>query len=127
MSLLNVSEVLLSPEFMQPVKVYRKYNGRWELGKFVQDEVEITLDMLVCPSSGKDLMKIPEADRIEDTRTFHCLSKLYLSEDSNDVNDQETRTSDVVEWNCQKYKLVSIPDYSDYGYYRAIGVRIRGY
>lgn len=127
MSLLNVSEVLLSPEFMQPVKVYRKYNGRWELGKFVQDEVEITLDMLVCPSSGKDIMKIPEADRIEDTRTFHCLSKLYLTEDYGEHNSEEVRTSDTVEWNCHKYKLVSISDYSDYGYYKAIGVRIRGY
>lgn len=127
MSLLNVSEVLMSPEFMQKVKVYRKYNGRWQLGKFIEDEVVLQLDMLVCPSSGRDIMRIPEADRVEDSRTFHCLSKLYLTEDLSELGGSEVRTSDIVEWNCQKYKIVSVPDYSDYGYYRAVGVRVRGY
>lgn len=122
MALLNVSEVLLSPEFMQPVKVYRNDNGRWEKGLFKQDEETLFLDMLVSPVNEKVINMIPEADRIKDAKTFHCLDELYITSANG-----EARTSDMLEWKGNKYKIVSIADYSDYGYYKAFAVMVRGY
>lgn len=122
MALLDVSEVLLTPEFMQTVKVIRKYGGYWDKGEYKQEEVEMYYDMLVLPVNAKEINMIPEADRMKDAKTFHCLKELYLTSD-----DKETRTSDVVEWKCKQYKLISVSDYSDYGYYKAFGVQMRGY
>jgi hypothetical protein len=125
MALLDVSDVLLSPEFMQPIKVYRKYNGRWEMGKFIQDECTLILDMLVSPVNEREINMIPEGDSIKDAKTFHCLSPLYLTQDDKDSG--KTGNSDILEWKGSKYKLVSMSDFSDYGYYKPFGVLMRGY
>lgn len=120
--MLDVSEVLLSPEFMQDVEVLRKANGRWEIGKFVQDEFSFTTDALVCIVSDKEINMIPEADRVSESRSFHTLDKIYLTEST----DEREATSDIIVWKGEKYKIVSQADNSDYGYYKSYGVRIRG-
>lgn len=122
--LLNVSEVLLSPEFMQPVRVFRQREGFFEKGKFVQREEIYRFDMLVCAVSEKELEMIPEGDRIKDSKSFHCLKELFTTQD---IEDGEARTSDMLEWKKNRYKIVSVNDNSDYGYYKAYGVKVRGY
>ena len=93
--LMNVSEVLLSTEFTQPVKVYRKYNGTWDKGVFKEEEVTLYYDMIVSPVNEKEIDMIPEADRIKDAKNFHCLNELYVTS-----ANSENRISDMLEWKC---------------------------
>ena len=124
MTLLNVSEVLLSPEFIQPVKVFRKREGYFDKGKFIQREETFTFDMIVSAVSEKEIEMIPEGDRIKDAKTFHCLQEIFTTQDP---DNGEARTSDMLEWKKQRYKIISLTDNSDYGYYKAYGVKVRGY
>lgn len=123
-NLLNVSEVLLSPEFMQQVKVYRKREGYFEKGKFVQREEVFRFDMLVSDVSDKEIEMLPEGDKIKDSKSFHCLEELFVTQDD---ESGEARTSDMIEWKKNRYKVVAVSDNSDYGYYKAYGVKIRGF
>lgn len=122
-NLIDMTEVMLSTEFTQPVKVYRKQDGHFVKGKFVQTEETFVFDMVVSAVNEKEINMIPEGDRIQDAKTFHCIDELFTTQDT----DEEARTSDELEWKNNRYKIVSLTDNSDYGFYKAFGVRIRGY
>ena len=122
-SLLNLSEALLSPEFLQTVKVYRNIGGYWEKGKFIQEEQVFREEMVVCTASDKEIEMLPEGDRIKDAKTFHCLKELFITQDE----ENSSRTSDMLEWKGHRYKIITLTDNSDYGYYKAYAVKVRGY
>ena len=122
--MINLSRVVFSPMFMQTFKVYRSI-GHFALGGFVQEaQSPAYFDVAgaVWPSSEKEIQQMPEGDRIKGATTFASTTELYVTRS----NDQEEGTSDQIEWHGELYRLVSVMNYSDYGFYAAMGVRMKG-
>ncbi|KKQ88297.1 MAG: hypothetical protein UT13_C0002G0006 [Candidatus Pacebacteria bacterium GW2011_GWF2_38_9] len=121
MPLINVSRIINSPNFSQSFTVYRK-TGSWSEGKFVQDEQAFTLSGVVAVANPDDIAQMPEGDRILGMMSFHSVQELFQTR--NEVNN--AGTSDEIEWKGQRYRILQVFPYVDYGYYKALAVRKQG-
>lgn len=115
---LNVADIVASPEFTQTITIKRHSNGRFVKGRFEQDEKTIKIKAVVSVSDEKTLSMIPEGDRNETTKTVHSLEKIYMT--SSEASKGENRTSDIVIYNGDEYKVIAILDADDYGFTKAV-------
>lgn len=124
--MINVSHAVNDPRFSQSFKVFRK-SGEWIKGRFVEEEEkEISFIGVITPSKPKEIEMIPEGDRVGGEITVHTTRKLFTT---HTIQDEESEnefegTSDEIEWQGERYKLYQVNDYSQYGYYSAIGMRL---
>lgn len=123
--MINVSKAINDPRFSQCFKVFRK-SGEWIKGRFIEEEKELNFTGVITPSKPKEIEMIPEGDRVGGEITIHTTRKLYTThaiQDEESENEFEG-TSDEIEWQGDRYKLYQVNDYSKYGYYSAIGMRL---
>lgn len=123
--MINVAKAITDPRFSQSLKVYRK-SGEWIKGRFIEIEKEISMIGVITPSKPKEIEMIPEGDRVGGEITIHTTRKLYTTRsiDTAEDNEENQGTSDIIEWQSERYKLYQVNDYSQYGYYSAIGMRL---
>ena len=89
---------------------------------------------------------LPEGDRITGAMMFHTQERIYetqlddgygqstfgdsspCSSDSNAAGYgvAQQRVSDQVSWRGQLYRIVTVAPWKDFGYWRAVGVRMSG-
>lgn len=121
--MLNVGKVILSPRFAQAFTVYRQNGGyvksRWKAGT----EQPLTFYGAVYPATMQDVYQTPEGDRIRGEMVFcsHADAPLYTTRAG-----EEAGTSDQVEWHGERYKIMQVTPWRDFGYYKAIAVRMSG-
>lgn len=118
--MINVSDILLDPDFLQSFTINRS-TGSWVLGGFQSTVSQVQASGVVDVASSRDLAQVPEGDRVTGSMAFYSTQPLYLTR-----NGQTTGLSDTITWQGDKYRLVQIFPYVDYGYYMAIGVRMTG-
>lgn len=121
--MINVSKAVNDPRFSQKFKVLRK-SGEWIRGRFEESEKEISMIGVITPSKPKEIEMIPEGDRVGGEITIHTTRKLYTTRSIESETENNQGTSDVIEWQGERYKIYSVNDYSQYGYYQAIGMRL---
>lgn len=123
--MINVAHAITDPRFSQKFKVFRK-SGEWIRGRFEEIEKEISMIGVIAPSKPKEIEMIPEGDRVGGEITIHTIRKLYTTRsiDTSEDNGENQGTSDIIEWQGERYKLYQVNDYSQYGYYSAIGMRL---
>lgn len=119
---LNLADIVASPEFTQQITIKRHYDGRYVNGRFTQKEKVFKINAVVSVSDEKTLSMIPEGDRNETTKTIHSLARIYMT--SSEKSKGENRTSDIVVYNGDEYKVVAIMDADDYGFTKAVVSKI---
>jgi len=120
---INVADLIEDPDFAQEYTVYRNTvtssGGR-------DTVVETTLDFygVVIAANTQDIQAIPEADRVSGMMIFYSTADnpLYLTRNTSG----SAGTSDQILWNGERYKLISVNLFSDWGYYKSVGVRTKG-
>lgn len=118
----NLSHVVLHLGYVQTFTVLRSVGGDWVNGRWVEaTPTTITMNGVVEVAQEKDLRALPEGDRVQGMMVFHSPSQMYVTRGGTDQG-----TSDIVVWKGQQWRLKSVWDYSDYGFYKAIGERIIG-
>lgn len=117
--MIEINEIIDDPDFAQTFTVYRS-SGDFVNGRWVETTTEVSLEGVILPASAKELNQLPEADRLTGSISIYSKSQLYLT--SND----EQRTSDKILWKEQQWKLISVENYSDFGFYHAMAQRISG-
>jgi hypothetical protein len=70
--------------------------------------------------SGKEISMLPEADRVHEAVTVRTTTQLFVTNEDND------QVSDVLQWQGAKYRLLNVRNYSEQGYWFAMGVRMAG-
>jgi len=121
--MLNPSRILSSPHFQQTWEVFRS-TGSFQLGGWVEDAqspASFIMSGAVWPSTNKEIQQVPEGDRVTGMMSFASTQPLYVTHASGIAG-----TSDQIEWHGEKYRLVQIMNFSDYGFYVAVGVRMEG-
>lgn len=115
--MIDLSELIHDPDFCTSFIVIKKSEPIWNKGELAQTETKLNVEGIVLPSSSKDIDMLPEADRI------HGLKSFFTDECVFTLTDTE-KTSDICIYRGRKYKLLQVFDYSDNGYYKAIGTMI---
>lgn len=121
--MIDVSRVINNPKFAQSYIVHRKINGEWTLEGYKQDETTLNLYGPIVPINTKDLLQVSEGDRATGIMTFYSSQSIYVTRDN---TNEGTGTSDEIEWWGERYKIVSITPFNDYGYMKAFGTRMVG-
>lgn len=124
--MINVSRVVVSRNFAQPkgFTVYR-ITGNWVKGRFViNPEVALSHQGTITVASSEDIEQVPEGDRVTGMMCFYSPQPMYITRSEGDL--EAAGISDEIVWQGQRYHLVSVDPWQDFGYYKAIGVRMAG-
>jgi hypothetical protein len=123
--MLDMSSIVLDPTFAQTFTVYRK-TGDWAAnGEFVVTENSMTMVGVISIANAKQIEFVPEGDRIGGEIAIHTTQILYNSRSADETETpiKEAGLSDEIDWHGDRYKIYQVNEYSDYGYYFAIGQR----
>ena len=112
---LDLSDIVQSPEFSQPISISRGGNGTWFKGKFTASFLNITTFGVISATDERDLRMIPEGDRVEEMKTIHTIIPVYATK-----SGQKSVKSDIITYNDEKYKVIKVMNAGDYGYWKAI-------
>lgn len=114
--MINIAELVYDPDFTQDFTVHRK-TGSWSAGRFVETESSLTFAGVITPASAKEILQFPEGDRVTGMMKFYSEQEMHVTHNSGTPG-----TSDQIEWRGQRYRVINVTPYSDYGYYKAFGV-----
>lgn len=113
--MINVGRVLNNPRFSQSFTVYRK-SGSWVAGRWNGTESAITMNGVIIQASETDLEMVPEGDKQKGNIAVYAISPLYQT--------TAQGTSDEIEWRGNRYRVMPLTPYADYGYYKAIATKM---
>jgi hypothetical protein len=122
--MINVAEVVSDPDLCQTVTVQRSH-GAFALGGWSDSQATTStfpISAVVTVASENDLRQVPEGDRVAGAMMFHTTQPLYLTHGAT----PQAADSDILVWNGNRYRLIKIWPYVNYGYYKAMGVRMSG-
>jgi hypothetical protein len=118
--MIDLSSIVTDPRFAQAF-IVKRFSGKWQAGRFVETSTDIQMIGTISIANAKQIEFIPEGDRIGGEIAIHTTQPLYNSRNGTDVS--QGGTSDLVIWHNDEYKIYQVNEYSDYGYYFAIGQR----
>lgn len=119
--MINLSRVIHSAMLAQGFEVERR-GGHWENGTYTAEEpAVIPLHGIITQARARDLEAIPEADRQSGAIRVLTTERLYVTGEVS-----ENGFSDVVIWNEERYRVISVTLNTDWGYCRSICARMRG-
>jgi hypothetical protein len=123
--LINVKRAIYSKHLRQPYIIHRKL-GNWEAGRLVQIEFDINTLGPVTVASPRELMQLPEGDRVAGTMIFHCPEELYVTHTFEYTDTDAPGTSDELEWEGDRYRVTTTFPWKQAGYYKAFAVYMEG-
>lgn len=124
--MIDVSEIINDHDFSQKFTVVRT-TGSFVKGLWTEEtSTEIEMWGTVTNPTPNDINQTPEGDRILGAMVFHTKQPLYVTRSGAGTRRDPTMISDKIIWRGEYYKLSGVSVYADYGYYRAVGVRIKG-
>jgi hypothetical protein len=118
--MIDMSVVLNNPDLCQAFTAQRS-SGSFVAGRFVSKSTEVPLYGSVQVADPKTLEQVPEADRVTGAIAVYTASPIY-----------ETRTgdneglSDLILHKGKQYRLAKVWDRSNFGFFKAVGVRVKG-
>lgn len=115
--MIDVAELIHDPDFCVNFNIFRK-SGSWVKGRWITEDEIIPVTGIVTAVNSKDLQILAEGDRTNGLKTFYAIEELRGSSDK--------ATADVCEYKGKQYRLIQDFDYSDFGYYKAIGTFLGG-
>jgi hypothetical protein len=119
-ALIQLGEVVNDPDFAQQFTVQRSTIS-W-LNGIVQSVVSTILVYgPISEVKARDLKMIPEGDRVHGARVFWSPQILYATH----ATGGKGGLSDLILWNNHQWRVITVGQYQDYGFYRAIAVRLK--
>lgn len=120
---IQVGYISQCAEFAQVFTV-KHYHGEFVRGDFVPNGVveEVRHYGTIYPTTPNELRMLPEADHDDELYTFVSVKPIYITQ-----SQMETGSNtfpDLINWHGKDYKMRSVMDYRDFGYYLAIGEAI---
>jgi hypothetical protein len=118
--MINVGELLTDPDFAQAFTIKRS-SGAFGLGGFLATTSNVRGAGVITVATEEDLMQVPEGDRVTGSMMFYSRKPIYATRAGSAAG-----LSDLIAWRGQTYRIAKVFPYQDYGFYKAIGVRMSG-
>lgn len=115
--MIDISELLYDLDFCEEFKILRG-TGAWVNHRWEEVEEIIAVMGIATSVSKKDFEMLAEGDRVSGLRTFYTKDEIRGSSGEN--------TSDIFEYRGEQYKIIQVFNYSNNGFYKAIGGLIGG-
>lgn len=119
--MLDVSQIVVDPDFVQSFTVYREA-GSWSGGRWASTETAIAMTGTVTVAKPQELVQVPEADRTTGVMVFYSTQPIFITR--SDSTKAVEGTSDQIAWNGDRYRVSMVAPWKDYGYYKALAVRM---
>lgn len=118
--MINIAEVIENPDFTQAITIQRS-SGSFELGGWQNALTSVFVSAVVTVATAQDLSQVPQGDRVTGAMTFYSTEQIFQTH-----ADGSPGTSDTIWWRGQQYRVAQVWPYADYGYWKALGLRISG-
>lgn len=118
--MLDMSEVVNDPDFAQAFQIIRSSGGAYVLGVFNESQTTITSYGVISVAQPRDLLQLPEADRVTGMMVFHSQQPIF------ETSQNRGATSDILIWQEQQFRVQNVFPYRDYSYWKAFAVRMQG-
>ena len=117
----SIAEVVNDPMFAQSFTITRSQGGVFLAGRWTNATVQVPGWGSIQPPNPEELDQIPEADRVTGIIAIHSTQPIY------ETNVEMTYgISDIVVWHGNQYRIVKVYPWQDYGYWKAVAVRMSG-
>lgn len=121
---MQLDDVVNDPELAEQFIVLRSQGGAYIAGKWTEPTPQVLSYFgIVSIAEKKDVEALPEADRIHGAIVINCELPLYVTHVNGTAGPG---TSDLVQWNGEKYRVVNVRNYASRGYFWGIAVRMTG-
>lgn len=120
--MLDLSEVANSPELAETYTILRSTGTGWNQGVWETQEQQLTGFGVISVADAKEVEMVPEGDVAHGAMVFWSAQPIYVTNTTNTVPGQ---SSDILIWNGKQYRVLSVRQYLDWGYYRAVGTRMQ--
>lgn len=118
--MINVGRIVNSRNFAQPYTVHRQ-SGSWVAGRWIPSpEIDLNFFGTIAVATQKELMQIPEGDRVTGTMMFFSEKQIFVTHSEEGAEG----TSDEITWRDERYRINAVVPWVDFGYYLAFGVRM---
>lgn len=117
----SIAEIVNDPDFAQTFTIVRSQGGQWILGRWQESKVSIQAWGAIQPPEPEELEQIPEGDRMLGVVAIWVTQRIYKT----NVNDTGA-LSDQVIWLGENYRVYLVYPWDDYGYQKALAVRMSG-
>jgi len=118
MAQLDVSDLLLDPDFVDPTTIIRRTTSVNDYGEnIVSEPQQINTICSVQPANFKQLQRLPEALRMADVRSFFIKIEI--------LQDKTSAYPDIILFQNQRYEVQTSAPWLNYGggWCEAIAVR----
>ena len=133
--MISISEIINDPDFAQEFTIQRDY-GQFGPGGWQPNIAPVQAYGPITVADFQTLNMIPEGDRPTGAMAFYWTSEIYETHSDRPQYGQGGAgqggygggqgTSDVICWRNQNYRIIKVWPDVDYGYYKAVGVRMSG-
>lgn len=119
--MIDMSVVLNNPDLCQPFTAMRSTDGTFVNGIYQDTKTSVALYGSVQTPDANTLEQMPEGDRVTGSRVFWSTSPIYETRDGNTQG-----VSDILIHRDVQYRVAKVWNWSDYGFFKAFAVRIKG-
>lgn len=107
MAQIDVSELLLDPDFVDPVSLIHRTATVSAQGKTVLEETTVATIGSVQPASAKEMVRIPEALRMSDVRKFWIKAEI--------LSDGDAQYPDIILYQGKRFQILNVETWLNYG------------
>lgn len=107
MALVDVTELLSDPDFVDPVTQIKRVSQANSFGENVITSVPFETIGSVQPASGKVINRLPEALRVADVKSFWIKGEITATEPG--------KYTDIIVCKGKRYQVQSVQDWSNFG------------
>lgn len=117
MALIDVSELLLDPDFISSLTLIHRTATVDDFGQTVLTEKTFDTVGSVQPASNREMQRLPEALRTSDIRVFYIKSEIQ--------SDGDDQYPDIILFQGFRYQVKSIESWLNYGQGWNMGTCVR--
>jgi hypothetical protein len=114
--------------FAQSFTVIRSTAGKWVKGVFVDTPQSVPFYGIVQPATSREVQLLEEGDRNKEVKSFHSTQQFFVANVANQAQVTDPsytpQNSDIAVWQGQQYRIKHVYEWGDFGYYKALGVRM---
>ena len=119
--MISLEDIVNDPDFAEQFSIERS-SGAFVMGVYEQTQNIVKAYGVVTPSNPEEMQQVAEGDRLLGSITVKSSTQFLLSQTT--AGGGQENVADVIDWNNDRYRVVYLWPWQDFGYYKCIANRI---